>query len=124
MLQPPGAFEALRVTNVSKLFESDVSTERLAAAPARFAVGDEVRTRATEVNHHTRLPRYAWGKRGRIESMHGARVFPDMNAHGLGEQPNWLYTVAFMGRELWGEDTVFDLTVSIEAWEPYLEPLA
>jgi nitrile hydratase len=47
-------------------------------------------------------------------------VFPDTNAHGLGEQPQWLYTVSFEGRELWGDTSDAGLRVSIEAWEPYL----
>ena len=38
------------------------------------------------------------------------------------DEPVWLYTVAFMARELWGEGADPTLTVSIEAFEPYLEP--
>ena len=30
-------------------------------------------------------------------------VFPDTVAVGLGEDPQWLYTVLFDGRELWGQ---------------------
>ena len=41
---------------------------------------------------------------GVIERVHGAHVFPDSNAHGEGENPQWLYTVRFSGRELWGEE--------------------
>jgi nitrile hydratase len=77
--------------------------------------------RAHAVPHHTRLPAYARGKRGRIERVHGAHVFADSSAHALGEQPQWLYTVAFDGGELWGEGGDTRLTVSIDAWEPYLE---
>ena len=51
---------------------------------------------------HTRLPRYARDKPGVIERVHGAHVFPDHNAHGLGEDPQWLYTVRFSGAELFG----------------------
>jgi nitrile hydratase len=42
-------------------------------------------------------------------------------ATGAGEDPQWLYTVVFAGRELWGEQSDPTLTVSIEAFEPYLE---
>jgi nitrile hydratase len=52
----------------------------------------------------------------------GCNVFPDTVAIGQGENPQWLYTVLFDGRELWGEDSDPSLTVSIEAFEPYLEP--
>ena len=37
-------------------------------SPARFEVGDRVRTRARRVDHHTRLPGYAHGKHGVIEA--------------------------------------------------------
>jgi nitrile hydratase len=91
-------------------------------APARFAVGQAVRTRRTRVAHHTRLPGYAHGKRGVIERVHGAHVFADAHAQGVGEDPQWLYGVAFAGVELWGADAAPGLVVTIDAWEPYLEP--
>ena len=71
---------------------------------------------------HTRLPRYARGRLGVIELVHGCHVFPDSSALGTGDDPQWLYTVAFDGRELWGADTDPALKVSIDAFEPYLEP--
>ena len=40
---------------------------------------------------------------GTVERVHGAHVLPDSNAHGRGERPEWLYSVRFIGRELWGE---------------------
>jgi nitrile hydratase len=97
-------------------------TQRPTTALARFRVGDPVRTHAEPVAHHTRLPGYARGKTGRIERVHGAHVFPDTHAQGLGEQPQWLYTVAFTGRELWGAQVSPSEVVSIDAWEPYLMP--
>jgi nitrile hydratase len=61
-------------------------------------------------------------KRGRIERVIGVHVFPDASAQGLGERPEWLYTVAFDGAELWGAtDPAGTVTVSVDAWEPYLE---
>ena len=51
--------------------------------------------------------------------MHGTHVFPDSNASGRGEDPQWLYTVRFTGQELWGKDTRD--SVCIDLWEPYLE---
>src|SRR5215475_3832202 len=72
-------------------------------ARARFATGDAVVTRQFHPSGHTRLPRYARGKRGVIARFHGVHVFPDTNAHGLGEAPQPLYSVAFDARELWGE---------------------
>ena len=55
---------------------------------------------------HTRLPRYVRGRRGTIERDHGAHVFPDSNAHFQGENPQYLYTVRFAARELWGEAAI------------------
>ena len=52
---------------------------------------------------HTRLPRYVRGHVGMIERVIGCHVFPDSNAQGAGENPQWLYTVRFDGRELWGD---------------------
>jgi nitrile hydratase len=60
---------------------------------------------------------------GRIERVLGAHVYADTHAHGQGERPQWLYTVAFTGRELWGAEAAAGLTVTIDAWEPYLEPV-
>ena len=92
-----------------------------AEGTARFAVGDTVRARAGRVPHHTRLPGYASGRLGRIERIHGRHVFADTHAQGLGEQPQWLYTVVFDGAELWGDEAGPGLRVSVDAWEPYLE---
>ncbi len=98
--------------------------DRPPASPARFAVGDEVRALNINPKGHTRLPRYARGKRGRVEKVHGAFVFPDANAHGLGPSPQWLYCVRFSGPEIWGRDGDAGLDVSIDAWESYLEGIA
>jgi len=95
--------------------------EREPTAPARFSIGDRVRTRSGPVDHHTRLPAYAAGRIGTVEQMHGAHVFPDTNAHGQGEQPQWLYTVAFEATDLWSDATAGH-RVSVDAWEPYLTP--
>jgi len=96
------------------------ATERLAAEGPRFTVGMRVRTTVGPMSHHTRLPRYAQDKPAVVERVHGVHVFPDTNASGQGEQPQWLYTIVFRGTELW-QDAEPGLTVSIDAWEPYLE---
>ncbi len=94
---------------------------RPAPAPARYKVGDRVRTKNIHPTTHTRLPRYARGHEGVVERLHGAHVFPDSAAVGKGEDPQWLYTVRFDAQELWGADADPKLKVSIEAFEPYLE---
>jgi nitrile hydratase len=94
---------------------------RPASAPAQFKPGDHVRTKNINPTTHTRLPRYARGHVGVIECVRGCHVFPDSLAIGQGENPQWLYTVLFEGRELWGDGADPKLKVSIEAWEPYLD---
>jgi nitrile hydratase len=96
--------------------------ERPAPAPARFAVGGTVRMKNINPPTHTRLPRYTRGKVGVIEAIRGCHVFPDAAALGAGDDPQWLYTVVFQNRELWGEAADPTITVSIEAFEPYLLP--
>lgn len=96
--------------------------ERAANTPARFKVGERVRARNIHPKTHTRLPRYGRGHVGVIERIQGCHVFPDTSAHGDSEQAQWLYTVIFDGRELWGEDADATLKVSIEAFESYLDP--
>jgi len=99
-------------------------SERPATAPARFRISDRVRAKNMHPVTHTRLPRYVRGHVGAIERVHGTHVFPDSSAQGQGEQPQWLYTVRFAGRELWGEAGDPTLSVSVDAWESYLEPVA
>ena len=95
---------------------------RETGATPRFAPGDPVRTRAMHPHGHTRLPRYARGKRGVVHGCHGIHVFPDTNAHGRGEQPQPLYSVRFDARELWGESAEPNQAVHIDLWESYLLP--
>jgi nitrile hydratase beta subunit len=94
---------------------------RPASAPARFAPGNRVRARNINPATHTRLPRYVRGHVGTVERVRGCHVFPDTVAIGKGEQPQWLYTVCFDARELWGDDADPTVKISIEAFEPYLE---
>ncbi|MFF5143248.1 nitrile hydratase subunit beta [Streptomyces sp. NPDC013157] len=91
-------------------------------APA-FTVGERVRARAASVPGHTRLPRYARGHTGTVQAVQPASVLPDTNAHFQGENPQYVYSVRFDSRELWGADAEpFALTV--EMYESYLEAAA
>jgi hypothetical protein len=56
-----------------------------------------------------------------VELVHGSHAFPDAVAIDQGDNPQWLYTVVFDGRELWGPDADPTLKVSIDAFEPYLD---
>ena len=96
--------------------------DRPATAEPRFAVGDRVRARNLHPPSHTRLPRYVRGHAGAVERIQGCHVFPDAATLGQGERPEWLYTVVFESRELWGPDADPTVVVSIDAFEPYLDP--
>jgi nitrile hydratase len=97
--------------------------ERPATAHARFKPGDRVRTKNLNPTTHTRLPRYARDKEGVVEAIRGCHAYPDSAALDIhDENPQWLYTVVFTGRELWGDDADPQIKVSIEAFEPYLLP--
>jgi len=117
------AARVMRAGEVAAMLARGAPTARPPRSAARFSLGQSVRTIAAAPPHHTRLPGYVRGKLGVIERVHGAHVFADARAQGLGEQPQWLYTVAFDERELWGGDTPPQgSAVSVDAWEPYLEP--
>jgi len=112
----------LSATDVAKVLYRGGPTERETNTAPRFVVGDRVRAKNMHPATHTRLPRYVRGHVGTVERVLGCHVFPDSNSLGLGENPHWLYTVRFTGRELWGPDGDPSVTVSVDAWEPYLDP--
>lgn len=87
---------------------------------AAFAVGDQVRVRARS-GGHTRQPGYVTGKVGVVTEHLGAFVFPDARAVGRSEPAQHLYTVAFPGRELWGERAESRTELRVDLYEPYLE---
>ena len=93
-----------------------------AEVPQRFRPGDAVIARNIHPPHHTRLPRYARGRRGDIVGEHGIFVFPDKNAQGAGERPQHLYAVRFAARELWGPEAAEGDHLFLDLFEDYLEP--
>ncbi len=93
--------------------------DRPLSQPSRFKPGDKVRIRNMNPESHTRLPRYARGRAGEIARVHGTHVFPDSSSAGKGDDPQWLYSVRFSAKELWGKDTPD--YVHIDLWEPYIE---
>src|SRR5262249_61594809 len=88
----------------------------------RSRPGDRVPPLNITPQTHPRLPRYARDKVGTVELIHGCHAYPDAVASGRGDDPQWLYTVVFDGREIWGADADPTLKISIDAFEPYLEP--
>jgi len=115
----------LTADNVERLLKKGGSARVGAAghehAPGRFAPGDRVVARNINPTGHTRLPRYARGRRGLVDRDHGIFVFADTHAMGLGPQPQHLYSVRFAARELWGVDAGERDAVYIDLWEAHLE---
>ena len=103
------------------IFPDSTTLREIDRAP-RFAAGDAVVTRNLQRAGHTRLPGYARARRGTVELLHGAWVFPDSHAHGEGENPEHVYSVRFAGRELWGEGAEPGTFVHVDLFESYLEP--
>lgn len=118
----PKAAPALAPGDVERVLARSPSLRDVQIAP-RFKTGDRVRARNLHPTGHTRLPRYVRGKAGVILRDHGVHVFPDTNAHGLGEQPRHLYSVRFEARELWGDIAGARDVVHLDLWESYLEPV-
>jgi nitrile hydratase len=113
--------KVLKSDDVAKVLYRGGSTIRDADTKPLFAVGDRVRTKNINPTTHTRLPRYVRGHAGTVERLLGNHVFPDSNSTGAGENPHWLYTVTFNARDLWGPQGDPTVSVSVDAWEPYLE---
>ncbi len=103
------------------LANGTLASREIPGAP-RFQLGQQVRARNMYPTGHTRLLRYARGKLGTIDRPHGAFVFPDTNAHFLGEKPQHIYSVRFAARELWGDQASPRDAVYIDMWDDYLEP--
>jgi nitrile hydratase beta subunit len=87
----------------------------------RFKAGQHVRAKNINPTGHTRLPRYARGKAGRIHLDHGVYNFPDSNAQGLGIKRQHVYSVRFAARELWGNQASSHDSVYLDMWDDYLE---
>ena len=117
----PKATPALTADAVARTLGVGAPTSRDVAVAPRFKVGQHVRARNIHPAGHTRLPRYARGKLGTIARDHGVFVFPDTNAHFLGEKPQHVYSVRFAARELWGEKASPRDSVYIDLWDDHLE---
>ena len=94
--------------------------DRESNAVPRFAAGDAVVTRSLGARGHTRLPHYARGRPGRVESFHAFHVLPDTNMGGDGPAEP-LYTVSVLATDLWPEAAGRKDRVYLDLWESYLE---
>lgn len=85
-----------------------------------YGIGQRVRVRPSDPEHHTRAPRYVRGQTGEIVLSHGAWPLPDDRARGIDPpRVETVYVVRFAARDLWDSG---DHTVAVDLWESYLEP--
>jgi len=113
----------LTAAQVPSLLRTGAAASRNVSIAARFQAGQRVRARNINPTGHTRLPRYARGRVGTVDRDHGVYVFPDTNAHFLGENPQHVYSVRFTARELWGDQASARDSVYVDLWDDYLEPV-
>jgi nitrile hydratase len=125
--RPAGAAPAgppprvLQAADVERVLRAGGKARVDVELPPRFTPGDRVRARNLHPTGHTRLPRYARGKRGVVARDHGVFVFPDTHAAGLGPKPQHVYAVRFEAVELWGAGAGGRDAVLIDLWDDYLE---
>jgi nitrile hydratase beta subunit len=84
-----------------------------------FAIGDRVITNKHGHSGHTRLPQYARNCVGKIHTLNGAHVFPDLSAQGKKIHQH-LYSVVFETGELWPDSANKHDKVFLDLWESYL----
>jgi nitrile hydratase len=111
---------ALTAAMIPEMIARRNSARRNVAATPHFKVRQRVRARNINPAGHTRLPRYARGKAGVVVRDHGVFVFPDTNAHFLGEKPQHLFSAICGARA--GANARRLTTPSTSTWDDYLEP--
>ena len=92
--------------------------------PPKFQLGDAVVVKNEHPTGHTRVPRYARGRRGTIHLDHGVYGLPDNIAHDLDPNPQHCYAVMFTASELWGERADPRDRVYMDLFDDYLEAAA
>ena len=112
-LRPSAVASYLRVRRLARLDDK--------VAP-KFKPGDSVLTHNDHPIGHTRLPRYARGKRGVIVRDHGVFIFPDTHAMTRDKKPQHCYSVRFAARELWGHQASARDSVYLDLWDDHLDP--
>ena len=111
----------LRSTEVATVLKTGGPVDRKVTHEPRFSIGDEIRVNNLHTPTHTRLPSYIRNHVGVVHAIHGAHVYPDANAQGLGENPQWLYNIQFKASELFGESRHQHDFTHVDCWEPYLD---
>lgn len=118
--KPKDVLRTLKAKDVAAVLNRGGPADRPVTRPQKLQPGQRIRTINEHPDSHTRLPRYARDKIGTVVKVHGFHVFPDRSALGLGDDPQWLYKVAFDAQSLWGKRGAEGDVVNLDLWEPYL----
>ena len=112
---------ALQVSDVEPLLRKRRAARLDEDVPPRFQAGERVVARNINPTGHTRLPRYARGRRGVIERDHGVFIFADTHAMNRDKKPQHCYSVRFTAHELWGTEASARDSVYIDLWDDHLD---
>lgn len=112
----------LGVDGIGKLLSTRIRARREEQVAPKFRAGDRVLARNIHPVGHTRLPRYARGRRGVIDRDYGVFVFPDSSAMTRDPKPQHLYGVRFAAQELWGASASTRDSVYVNLWDDHLDP--
>jgi len=113
---------ALRVPEVATFLGNRRHARLDDDVPPKFRPGERVLTRNDHPIGHTRLPRYARGRRGVIDRDHGVFIFADTHAMTRDKKPQHCYSVRFAARELWGPGASARDSVYVDLWDDHLDP--
>ena len=113
---------ALRVPEVATFLRNRRHARLDEDVPPKFEPGDRVLTHNDHPIGHTRLPRYARGKRGVVDRDHGVFIFADTHAMTRDKKPQHCYSVRFAARELWGTSASGRDSVYVDLWDDHLDP--
>lgn len=119
--KPKPVKRVLKAKDVTAVLKKGGPVSRQVAHKPRYSMGDRVRVNNIHTPKHTRLPSYIRNHVGVVHAIHGAHVYPDAHAQGLGEDPQWLYNIKFQASELFGESRPQHDFTHVDCWEPYLE---
>jgi nitrile hydratase len=114
--------EMLTPEGIDALLRGRIRARRNEDVPPRFKSGDRVVGRNMHPLGHTRLPRYARGRRGVIDCDRGVYVFPDTSAMTRDPKPQHMYSVRFAAQELWGAQASARDSVYMSLWDDHLDP--
>jgi nitrile hydratase subunit beta len=120
--EPPRRDDPEAAHAATALSLQPVSHRHHTGAQPIFHIGEWVQTKNIHPHGHTRLPRYARGKRCVIVKYYGVQEFND-GLPGESPAPQPLYNVRFEGSELWGESAEANSALYLDMWESYLEAM-